>query len=119
MHLEETEINGVKVLSQILRLFRIIKLCHALRGLVIVMIEQCNTNWSSVYFCSNITKAGRTPMIEQMQRQMPPENYKALSFTTRPCDWTPMIEQCSTNWFSVYFCSNIANAYDRAILTMF
>src|SRR6218665_1512629 len=29
-----------------------------------------------------------------MQRQMPSENYKALSLTTRPCDWTPMIEQC-------------------------
>src|SRR6218665_1317762 len=112
MHFEETEINGVKVLSQILRLFRIIKLYHALRGLVIVMIEQCSTNWSSVYFCSNITKAGRTPMIEQCNAKMPPENYKALSFTTRPYDWTLMIEKCSTNWFSVYFCSNIN---DRAL----
>src|SRR6218665_2478918 len=38
MHFEETEIYmyGVKVLSQISRLFRIIKLYHVRRGLVIV-----------------------------------------------------------------------------------
>src|SRR6218665_2927288 len=99
MHLEETEINGIKVLSQIQRLFRIIKLYHTRRGLVIVMIEQCSTNWSSVYFCSNITKAGWTPMIEQRNTKCRLRIIKL--YHARIGLVIVMIEQCSTNRSSV------------------
>src|SRR6218665_374603 len=47
------------------------------------------------------------------------QNYRAVSRMQRPCDWTPMTEQCSTYWCSVYFCSNITksslDARDRAM----